>query len=64
MIDVLLIDTNYNGEVFNICYSDVPTKKTDMINGNYELSILSESKQVAVKIIDMLGEEILTIANL
>ncbi len=61
MIDVLLIDTNYNGEVFNICYSDVPTKKTDLINGSYELPVSPESKQVAVKIIDMLGEEVLTV---
>ncbi|MCD9187263.1 MAG: site-specific DNA-methyltransferase [Pyrinomonadaceae bacterium] len=64
MIDVLLVDTNYDGKVFNICYSDVPSKKTDMINGNYELPLSTESKSVAVKIIDMLGEEVLTVVSI
>ena len=64
MIDVLLVDTNYDGKVFNICYSDVPTKKTDLINGSYELPISPESQQVAVKIIDMLGEEVLIVDKL
>lgn len=64
MIDVLLVDTSYDGAVFNICYSDVPTKKTDLINGSYELPISPESKQVAVKIIDMLGEEVLIIEKI
>lgn len=64
MIDVLLVDTSYDGKVFNICYSDVPAKKTDLINGNYELPISPESKQVAVKIIDMLGEEVLMVEKI
>ncbi len=64
MIDVLLVDTSFDGKVFNICYSDVPTKKTDLILGNYEIPITPESKQVALKIIDMLGEEVLSVTNL
>ena len=59
MIDVVLIDTNYNGEVFNITYSDVPEKKNDLVKAEYELEIPDKKTKVAVKIIDMLGDEAL-----
>ena len=57
MIDVVLIDTNYNGKTFNIAHSDVPEKKTDYVAGKYELDIPSKKTKIAVKIVDMLGEE-------
>jgi len=59
MIDVVLIDTNYDGEVFKIGFSDVPEKQSDLVKGEYELEITGKSTKVAVKIIDMLGEEVL-----
>ena len=59
MIDVVLIDTDYNGDVFNIKYSDVPSKNTDLIEGKYSLDVRKEKSIVAVKIIDMLGEEVI-----
>ena len=59
MIDVVLIDTNYNGKVFNVAYSDVPEKKDDFVEGAYKLPIRKSKSVVAVKIIDMLGEEII-----
>lgn len=60
-IDVVLIDTDYNGEVFNICISDVPEKKKDFVKGEYEFAIKNKGSKIAVKIIDMLGEEVLII---
>ncbi len=60
-IDVVLIDTDYNGEVFNICISDVPAKKSEFVSGKYEVTLEKKSTKIAVKIIDMLGEETLTI---
>ena len=60
-IDVVLIDTDYNGEVFNICISDVPEKKKDFVKGEYEFAIKNKDLKIAVKIIDMLGEEVLII---
>jgi adenine-specific DNA-methyltransferase len=60
-IDVVLIDTDYNGEVFNICLSDVPEKKKDFVKGEYEFAIKNKDSKIAVKIIDMLGEEVLII---
>ena len=61
MIDVVLIDNNYDGSLFNITYSDVPEKKNDLINGTYEIDLLNKDSKIAVKIIDMLGEEVLIV---
>ena len=61
MIDTILIDTDYNGNVFHILYSDVPEKKNDLVKGKYEIEIPADKVKIAVKIIDMLGEEVLTI---
>ena len=60
-IDVVIIDTDYNGEVFNICISDVPEKKKDFVKGEYEFELKNKDSKIAVKIIDMLGEEVLII---
>jgi len=57
MIDCVLIDNNYDGNTFHIVYSDVPEKKNDLVKGKYEIEIPEKKTKVAVKIIDMLGEE-------
>jgi hypothetical protein len=59
VVDCVLIDTQYNGEVFNVALSDVPERKQDLVSGRYELPIPPTGSTVAVKIIDMLGEEII-----
>ena len=59
MIDVVLIDNDHAGKVFNIVYSDVPEKKNDLVEGRYDITIPEKKTTVAVKIIDMLGEEVL-----
>ena len=59
MIDYVLIDTNYDGKTFRVIYSDVPEKKSDLVKGKYELEIPKKKTKVAIKIIDMLGEEVL-----
>jgi len=59
MVDCVMIDTAYNGDVFNIVLSDVPEKKNDLVVGRYELPAPKGETTVAVKIIDMLGEEVL-----
>ncbi|MDP2038598.1 MAG: site-specific DNA-methyltransferase, partial [Ignavibacteria bacterium] len=61
MIDVVLIDNNYDGSLFNIAYSDVPEKKNDLINGTYEIDLTNKDSKIAIKIIDMLGEEVLIV---
>mgnify|MGYP005841513731 CR=1 FL=1 len=59
MVDSVMIDPSYNGEVFNIAFADVPTKKSDLVAGTYELDAPEGETTVAVKITDMLGEEVL-----
>ncbi len=56
-----MIDTNYNGEIFSTCFSDVPKNKKDFIRGEY--SVESQGI-VAVKIVSMLGEESVIVQNL
>ena len=56
-IDCVLIDTDYTGEHFTIVESDVPEKKEDFVEGIYTVSLPRPDARVAVKIIDMLGEE-------
>lgn len=59
MIDVVLLDTDYDGKVFKIGFSDVPEKQNDLVKGEYELEVSEKPVKVAVKVIDMLGEEVL-----
>jgi len=59
MIDVVLVDTEYDSEVFKIGFSDVPEKQSDLVKGEYELEVSEKPTKVAVKVIDMLGEEVL-----
>lgn len=56
-IDCALFDTDYNGKHFNIVESDVPGKKSAYVRGDYEFALPRPGAAVAVKIIDMLGEE-------
>lgn len=59
MVDCVMIDPAYDGQVFNVALSDVPEKKTDLVTDRYELAAPNGGSTVAVKIIDMLGEEVL-----
>jgi len=64
MIDCVLIDSNYDGNTFRVVFSDVPEKKSDLIEGEYEIEISKEKIKIAVKIIDMLGEEVLIVKEI
>jgi len=59
MVDCVMIDPAYNGEVFNVALSDVPARKEDLVKGSYSLPAAEGPTTVVVRIIDMLGEEIL-----
>jgi DNA modification methylase len=59
MVDTVMIDTGYDGRVFNIVLADVPEKRTDLVKGSYDLPAPKGKTTVAVKITDMLGEEVL-----
>ncbi len=63
MVDCVYIDADYNGSVFNVVLADVPERKTDFVDGRYELPAPAHETTVAVKIVDMLGEEVLVTAT-
>jgi len=58
MVDTVMIDTAYDGEVFNIVLADVPEKKSELVVGRYELPAPKVKTMVAVKLTDMLGEDV------
>jgi hypothetical protein len=58
MVDSVMIDPAYDGQVFNVALSDVPERKTDLVADRYELPASGGPTTVAVKITDMLGEEV------
>lgn len=63
MADCVMIDTAYDGQVFHVVLSDVPERKTDFVKGAYDLPAPKGKTTVAVKIVDMLGEEVLVTAH-
>jgi DNA modification methylase len=61
MVDSIMIDSAYDGKVFNITLADVPEKKNDLVEGKYVVEV-KKGATVAVKITDMLGEEVLVLS--
>ena len=59
MVDCVMIDRAYDGKVFDVALSDVPAKKDGLVSGTYALPAPDGESTVAVKLIDMLGEEVL-----
>lgn len=57
VVDCVLIDAAHDGSVFNVNLADVPERKKDLVSGRYELAAPAAGSSVAVKVIDMLGEE-------
>ncbi len=57
IIDSVAIDVDYNGNLFNAEIMDLPTKK-ELVKAKYEWEYPKKGKfAVAVKIVDVLGEE-------
>jgi len=63
MVDSVMIDTSYDGQTFEISIADIPERKTDLIAGTYDFDVPAESKAIAVRITDMLGEEVLVVLD-
>jgi DNA modification methylase len=60
MVDCVMIDPSYDGRTLRVALADVPDKKSDFVKGEYELLVPdSGGATVAVKVVDMLGEEVL-----
>ena len=63
MVDSVMIDPAHNGKVFNIALADVPERKQDYVQAPYALPAPTGKTTVAVKITDMLGEEVVSISE-
>jgi hypothetical protein len=59
MVDSVMIDSAFDGNVFNVCVADIPERKQDFVQGRYEFLAPTGITKVAVKVTDMLGEEVL-----
>jgi hypothetical protein len=60
MVDSVMIDADYDGTVFNITLADVPERKNDLVEGKYVVEA-RKGITVAVKVTDMLGEEVMVV---
>jgi adenine-specific DNA-methyltransferase len=58
LVDSIAIDPAYDEQVFSPRISDIPERKADMVNGTYEFDA-PPSSLIAVRVTDMLGEEVL-----
>jgi hypothetical protein len=63
MVDSVAIDANFDGDVFDVTLADVPVRKADLVAGRYEIEAPVGETTVAVRITDMLGEEVLVTAH-
>ena len=62
LVDSVAVDPAYDGRVFNARVSDIPERKTDMVNGTYEFDAPARTV-VAVRLTDMLGEDVFVTKN-
>jgi len=61
MVDSIAIDAAYDGEAFDVDQIDIPERRADVVAGSYELPAGDGSLPAAIRITDMLGEEILVV---
>lgn len=61
MVDFVAIDTAYDGEVFDVDLIDIPERRSDLVDGAYEMDAPDGDRPAAVRLTDMLGEEILVV---
>ncbi len=64
MVDYVMVDPAYDGNVFKVSVSDVPERRTDLVAAKYEIPAPKGETTVAVKLVDMLGEEVLITKHL
>ena len=65
MVDSVAIDAAYDGEVFDVDMIDIPARRSDLVEGSYDLATpaVGADRPAAVRITDMLGEEILLVED-
>lgn len=61
MVESVVIDPAYDGNVLRAVLADAPQKRHELVRGEYTLPTTAAPTTVAVKIMDMLGEEVLVV---
>ena len=62
MVDSVFIDAAYDGDVFTVAQADIPERRQDLVAGTYRVDRMQGAdRPIAVRITDMLGEEVLVI---
>jgi DNA modification methylase len=64
VVDTISIDPNYNGMFFNSQLVDAPLKKSEQVCGFYTIAAGRAPCTVAVRITDLLGEELLIVRRI
>jgi DNA modification methylase len=64
VVDCVAIDPGYDGQVFRPLIVDAPLKKSAQVKGVYSFKTPAAPGQVAVRITDVLGEEILMVKRI
>ncbi|CAN5861286.1 hypothetical protein BH10CHL1_BH10CHL1_27210 [soil metagenome] len=59
LVDCIAIDSAYDGQIFHSILVDAPLKKRDQVQGFYTLAAPLVGSCIAVRITDLLGEEVL-----
>jgi hypothetical protein len=66
-VDLVYIDPPFDsgadGDVFDVDLVDMPARRSDVVDGTYDLDAPAGDRLAAVRITDMLGEEILVVEN-
>ena len=60
MVDSVIIDPAYDGQVFNVALADVPEKKADLVAGEYVLDAPIAGLRVGIYLLTPQGEHIFT----
>lgn len=62
-VECVMIDPDYDGEVFRTALTDAPRRRQELVAGEYELPAPPRGSRVAVKVVDVLGGEALLSAE-
>jgi DNA modification methylase len=64
IVDAVLIDPDFDGNVFNAAVVDAPEERGALVRGLYHVPVSEAASSVAVKLVSVLGEELLTISSI
>ncbi len=62
-LDCVLIDPAYDGRIFRARLADAPPGRRSGICGRYEIPLPTSGQAVAIKLVDVLGEEALEVLS-